>query len=124
MRRRPATQTLEIEALDHGATVTSLASRVTTQRGEHLQQLISSDLSVARGLLVREDLLEQLDRAVSRQVTIISAPPGSGKTSLLRAWADRSTNPRRVAFVSVERNQQNAERFWRAVQGAIRSPAD
>jgi LuxR family transcriptional regulator, maltose regulon positive regulatory protein len=63
-----------------------------------------------------------LDRAVSKRVTVISAPPGSGKTSLLRAWAARSTNLPRVAFASVERDQQNAQRFWSAVLEAIRSP--
>ena len=60
---------------------------------------------------------------MTKRVTVISAPPGSGKTSLLRAWADRSTDLRRVAFVSVERDQQNAQRFWCAVLDAIRSPA-
>ena len=69
-----------------------------------MQQLISSDVSVARGLLDRDDLLQLLDRAVTKRVTVISAPPGSGKTSLLRAWADRSTDLRRVAFVSVDRD--------------------
>jgi LuxR family maltose regulon positive regulatory protein len=86
-------------------------------------QLISRDVSGARGLLVRKDLLQLLDRAVTKRVTVISAPPGSGKTSLLRAWADRSTNLRRVAFVTVERDQQNEQRFWCAVLDAIRSPA-
>jgi LuxR family maltose regulon positive regulatory protein len=95
----------------------------TTQRGEHLPQLISRDVSGPRGLLDREDVLQLLDRAVTKRVTVISAPPGSGKTSLLRAWADRSTNLRRVAFVSVDRDQQNAQRFWSAVLDAIRSPA-
>ena len=60
---------------------------------------------------------------MTKRVTVISAPPGSGKTSLLRAWSDRSTNLRRVAFVSVDRDQQNAQRFWCAVLDAIRSPA-
>ena len=60
---------------------------------------------------------------MTKRVTVISAPPGSGKTSLLRAWADRSSNRRRVAFVSVDRDQQNAQRFWCAVLDAIRSPA-
>jgi LuxR family maltose regulon positive regulatory protein len=74
------------------------------------------------GLLGREDLLLRLDRAAVKRVTIVSAPPGSGKTSLLRAWADRSTNPRRVALVSVDRAQQSAQSFWCAVLDAIRRP--
>jgi LuxR family maltose regulon positive regulatory protein len=106
-----------IEALDRGTNM------VTRQRGEHVPQLVSRDVSGARGLLDRKDLLQLLDRAVTKRVTVISAPPGSGKTSLLRAWADRSTNLRRVAFVSVERDQQDAQRFWCAVLDAIRSPA-
>jgi LuxR family maltose regulon positive regulatory protein len=109
-----------IDALDRGTDVTSL---VTRQRGEHVLQLISRGVSDAQGLLDRKDLLQLLDRAVTKRVTVISAPPGSGKTSLLRAWADRSANLRRVAFVSVERDQQNELRFWYAVLDAIRSPA-
>jgi LuxR family transcriptional regulator, maltose regulon positive regulatory protein len=100
-----------------------MTSLVTTQRAEHLQQLISRDVSEPRGLLDRGDLIELLDRAVTKRLTVISAPPGSGKTSLLRAWADRSTNHRRVAFVSVDRDQQDAQRFWSAILDAIRSPA-
>jgi len=59
---------------------------------------------------------------MTKRVTVISAPPGSGKTSLLRAWVERSANSRRVAFVSVDRDQQNAEQFWGAVLRAIRGP--
>jgi LuxR family transcriptional regulator, maltose regulon positive regulatory protein len=105
-----------IEGLDRGHSMTSLA---TPQGGERKEQPISADVSVARGLLDREDLLQTLDRAVTKRVTVISAPPGSGKTSLLRAWADRSTNLRRVAFVSIDRDQQHAQRFWSAVLDAI-----
>jgi LuxR family maltose regulon positive regulatory protein len=96
---------------------------LTTEYGKHPQQLISSDVSVARGLLDREDLLRMLDRAATKRVTVISAPPGSGKTSLLRAWAERSSDLRRVAFVSVLRDQQHASRFWGCVLDAIRNSA-
>ena len=99
-----------------------MTSLSTTQDGEHLEQPISPEVSVARGLLDRADLLLLLDRAVTKRVTVISAPPGSGKTSLLRAWAERSTNLRRVAFVSVDRDQRNAQRFWSPVLDAMRGP--
>ena len=76
-----------------------------------------------RGLLDRGDLLERLDRATTKRMTVVSAPAGSGKTSLLRAWADRAAGTRRVAFVSVERDEHSAERFWSSVLDAIRGPA-
>jgi LuxR family maltose regulon positive regulatory protein len=57
-------------------------------------------------------------------VTIISAPAGSGKSSLLRAWADRAgRGGRRVAVVQVRRGQQDAQDFWLAVLGAVRQAA-
>ena len=53
-------------------------------------------------------------------MTVISAPAGSGKTSLLRAWAGRPGQPRRLALVQVQRDQQDAQQFWLAVLGAVR----
>jgi LuxR family transcriptional regulator, maltose regulon positive regulatory protein len=108
-----------IDVLDRRDLITAMA---TTERGDHAPQPISRDDSVARGLLDREDLLQMLDRAVTKRVTVVSAPPGSGKTSLLRAWARRPTSRRRIAFVSVDRDQQDAQRFWSAVLDAIRRP--
>jgi LuxR family transcriptional regulator, maltose regulon positive regulatory protein len=71
-------------------------------------------------LIDRGDLLAALDRATARKVTIISAPAGSGKSSLLRSWADRPGRPHRVAVVQVQRDQHDAQQFWLALLGAVR----
>ena len=72
-------------------------------------------------LLQRADLLASLNRATAAKVTLISAPAGSGKTSLLRAWADGPGQPYRVAVVQVRRDQQDSQQFWLAVLIAIRA---
>jgi LuxR family maltose regulon positive regulatory protein len=80
-------------------------------------------LKVARAtpwLIDRSDLLAALDRAATRRVTIISAPAGSGKTSLLRAWADREGQRRRLAVLQVPRGEQDAQQFWLALLDAVR----
>ena len=53
-------------------------------------------------------------------MTVISAPAGSGKTSLLRAWAGRPGQSHRLALVQVQRDQQDAQQFWLALLDAVR----
>jgi LuxR family maltose regulon positive regulatory protein len=53
-------------------------------------------------------------------VTIISAPAGSGKTCLLRAWADRPGQPHQFAVMQVQRDQHDAQQFWLALLDAVR----
>jgi LuxR family maltose regulon positive regulatory protein len=71
-------------------------------------------------LIGRGDLLAALDRAAAKKVTIISAPAGSGKTSLLRAWADRPGQPHRLAVMQVQRDQHDAQQFWLTLLSAVR----
>src|SRR5579859_365385 len=97
-----------------------MTSVATIPRTAPHSRQASTGVSRAAGLLRRDDLLAALDRASLRKVTVISAPPGSGKTSLLRAWSDRASQDRRVAFVSVPRDEQDAQQFWFAVLDAIR----
>ena len=75
-------------------------------------------------LIVRGQLLAALERAVTHKVTVISAPAGSGKTSLLRAWADRPQQTHRVAFVTVRRDQRDEQLFWLALLRAIHETVD
>jgi LuxR family maltose regulon positive regulatory protein len=71
-------------------------------------------------LIDRGDLVAALDRAAGRKVTVISAPAGSGKTSLLRAWAERPGVPRQLAILAVPRDQHDAQQFWLALLDAVR----
>ena len=80
--------------------------------------------TISTRLIVRGQLLAALDRAVTHKVTVISAPAGSGKTSLLRAWADRPRQTHRVAFVTVCRDQRDEQLFWLALLRAIRETVD
>ncbi len=64
-----------------------------------------------QGLTDRHDLVATLDRVIGKRVTIISAPAGSGKTSLLRAWAGRPGQDHRIALMSVWPGQRGAQLF-------------
>jgi LuxR family transcriptional regulator, maltose regulon positive regulatory protein len=74
----------------------------------------------ARTLIDRGDLLATLDRAAAGRVTVISAPAGSGKTCLLRAWAAGLGRQHRIVTVQVQRDQRDAQQFWLALLGAVR----
>ena len=51
---------------------------------------------------------------------LLTGPAGSGKTSLLRAWADAQGARRRLAIVQVQRDQQDAQQFWLDLLDAVR----
>src|SRR6516164_3270253 len=88
-------------------------------RRRHQGRPLTVDRAKPR-LIGRGDLLAALDRAAAKKVTIISAPAGSGKTSLLRTWADRPGQPYRLAVMQVQRDQQDAQQFWLALLSAVR----
>jgi LuxR family transcriptional regulator, maltose regulon positive regulatory protein len=80
----------------------------------------SSDGVARQPLIARDGLVACLDRASARQVTIISAPAGSGKTSLLRTWAGRPDPGRRLAAMQVRHDQHDAQLFWLDLLNAVR----
>jgi LuxR family maltose regulon positive regulatory protein len=73
------------------------------------------------GLIHRPDLIAALNQAAQKPVTIISAPAGTGKTSLLRAWADHLGQDRRIAFMTVRPGQHDMQLFWLTMLGAVRT---
>src|SRR6204780_389616 len=75
------------------------------------------------GLIHRHDLMAALNRTAQKRVTIISAPAGTGKTSLLRAWASQPGQDGHIAFVTVRPGQHDMQLFWLTVLGAVRATA-
>ena len=73
-------------------------------------------------LIARQRLLAALEQAASCKVTIITAPAGSGKSSLLRSWADQREQGQRPAIVQVQ-HEPDGQLFWLAVLDAVRGLA-
>ncbi|MEA2619005.1 MAG: LuxR family transcriptional regulator, maltose regulon positive regulatory protein [Chloroflexota bacterium] len=69
----------------------------------------------AQRLVSRRALFQRLSAGGSGGVTLVAAPPGSGKTALLRSWVEGAGLRDRVAWVSVERDESDAQRFWLSV---------
>jgi len=76
--------------------------------------------STAASVVARGELFGLLSGEASRGVTLISAPAGSGKTVLLTSWIEAAGIRDRVAWVSVEREERDAQHFWVSVVGELR----
>ena len=73
------------------------------------------------GLISRPALLEKLDQVLDFPLTLISAPAGFGKTTLLVQWISGSKNPgvhERTAWVSLE-NECDLRQFWIYIISAL-----
>jgi hypothetical protein len=62
-------------------------------------------------------LYDRLGR--SARVTVVSAPPGSGKTVLLRSWISDAGLAERAAWVPAGRDKRDPQLFWLSVLGAL-----
>ena len=71
-------------------------------------------------MVPRSRLRDLLDLCASRPVTLISAPAGWGKTSLLSDWIESGKPPGRVAWVALEASDRGRQRFWTGVVAALR----
>jgi LuxR family maltose regulon positive regulatory protein len=68
----------------------------------------------------RPRLLHRLDDAVSRALTLIGAPAGFGKSSLVAEWCDRLAPPKRFAWLTLDADDNDPVVFWRYVVYALR----
>src|ERR1700753_1941818 len=74
-------------------------------------------------LIQRTALLDAMAVALRRKITLVSAPAGWGKTTLLGQWAASKTPAEgepRVGWLSIDPPDNDPIRFWTYVMTALR----
>ena len=67
----------------------------------------------------RPRLLDLVERGIDGPLTLISAPAGSGKTVLLRAWMAPANEPDAIAHLALDREHSERRAFWLDVLAAM-----
>ena len=70
-------------------------------------------------LVPRPRLTERLNAGLCRKLTLVSAPAGFGKTTLVSAWLQHVEHP--VAWLSLGRGDNDPLQFWRYVIAALQT---
>ena len=84
--------------------------------------VLKTKFSVPRGpttMVSRGRLLDALDAGVQGPLTLLAAPAGAGKSALLSSWVAAGRAPGQVAWLSLEGDDADRRRFWRAVLGTL-----
>ncbi len=80
-----------------------------------------------RGLVPRPRLSERLNRGIASKLMLVSAPAGFGKTTLLTEWLAAGpaapADERLVAWLSLDRADNDPASFWTYVIAALRTVA-
>lgn len=72
--------------------------------------------------VARPRLVERLDAGLTRRLTLVSAPAGFGKSSLLAEWLQQGAVARsRVGWLSLDAADNDPVRFWQYVVTALQA---
>jgi LuxR family transcriptional regulator, maltose regulon positive regulatory protein len=72
------------------------------------------------GTVARPRLMRRLDSALTNSLTLVSAPAGFGKTTVLSQWIVEDGAPKPVAWVQLDEGDNDPVRFWDYVIGGLR----
>jgi LuxR family maltose regulon positive regulatory protein len=76
---------------------------------------------VRAGLVSRPRLRVILDEGSHQKLTLVSAPAGFGKTTLLSEWIDESGRGDSTAWLSVDKRDNDPFQFWAYIVAAIQT---
>jgi len=101
-------------------------SRLTTDRSNLSRQPADSILEAKlrppqtrSAWVMRSRLLEELEHATQRAVTLIAAPAGYGKTTVVAQWLASDLRPTIVAWISLDTADNDPVRLWTNIATAL-----
>jgi LuxR family maltose regulon positive regulatory protein len=98
-----------------GETAGSRGGRSTTRRRA------DRDPAGRRGAIVRPRLLAALDAGSETRLTLITGPPGSGKTVLLSTWV-AARDLQTIHLISLDAGDRTVAGLWRKLAQIVESP--
>jgi LuxR family maltose regulon positive regulatory protein len=96
------------------------ARRPQTRQADDL--FLASKLTAPRlpgWMVARPRLDRRIAEGASGPVTVVTGPPGAGKTTALASWAAASMTPARVAWVTLDDYDNQPGSFWSYVVKAL-----
>ncbi|MEV4000651.1 LuxR C-terminal-related transcriptional regulator [Actinomadura sp. NPDC049753] len=70
-------------------------------------------------VITRSRLMERLEKGTRGPLTVVTGPPGAGKSILTASWAATGRRPGPVAWISLDETDHRPEVFWDLVVAAL-----
>src|SRR5512143_1539529 len=111
----------EISSLqtEYNSTLMSDSGNKTSRRMEDFLPTKLMPPHLHPAAIQRADLLTRLDGGLTRKLTLVSAPTGFGKTTLVSMWIASRDFP--SAWVTLDDHDNDPVRFWTYVCSALRT---
>lgn len=90
----------------------------------HIRPLLDNKLYVPRsrrGQVARPRLTDRLSQGAESKLTLVSAPAGFGKTTLLADWLASTADDRSSAWLSLDPSDDHQGTFWHSVIAALQT---
>jgi len=87
-----------------------------------VEQLLTTKLYIPQlhaDTVPRPHLYERLDEGLTRKLTLVSAPTGFGKSTLVTGWLSERDQP--AAWLSLDQGDNDPVRFWTYIIAAIQT---
>lgn len=102
-----------------------IQARQEVRAVDNAASLLETKLSFPRprsGMVARPRLRDRLDRAIESKLTLVAAPAGFGKTTLLSEWLAATGAPGRSAsWLSLDQGDNEPASFWTYVITALQT---